>query len=219
MPRSARIIVADQPHHVTQRGNRCDVFFEPADRERYVELLRDYSAQHGLEVVGWCLMPSHVHLVVVPTDEAALALVLRTVHMRYAQWVNRRQGWTGHLWQSRFFSCVLDDAHCRAAMRYVEQNPVRAALAACAEDYPWSSAAAHCGRRADALVSSRWTELVAPGDWREELGSPLDEELQTMVRTRTYNGLPCGDEAFLARISGLVGRELVARGRGRPAKG
>jgi putative transposase len=219
MPRAARIVLPEQPHHVTQRGNRrADVFFADADRLRYLELLHDYGEQHRLEILGWCLMSNHIHLVLVPPDEAALGLVLRTVHMRYTQWVNRRQGWTGHLWQSRFFSCVLGEAHCWSAMRYVEQNPVRAGLVTAAEDYLWSSAAGHCGLRADPLASGRWTEGLTPQAWLAELRTPLDEETVARVRSRTMSGLPCGDESFLARVSALVGRELVARGRGRPPK-
>ena len=69
-------------------------------------------------------MPNHVHLIVVPRRQESLAAVLKPVHMRYAQHFNRQHGITGHVWQGRFFSCALDDAHLLAAVRYVERNPV-----------------------------------------------------------------------------------------------
>ena len=217
MPRTARVIVPDQPHHVTQRGNRrADVFFTPEDRERYLALLADYAGRYGIEVMGWCLMTNHVHLVLVPPDREALGAALRPLHMRCAQEVNRRQGWQGHLWEGRFYSCVLDEGHCQAALRYVEQNPLRAGLVLRAEDYPWSSAAGHCGLREEPLLSSRFVADMPPEEWREQLALRLEEGQVSALRARTHSGLPYGDAEFLARVSGLVGRELVVRGRGRP---
>jgi len=108
MPRLARVVIPGCPHHVTQRGNRReDVFFIDADRERYLELLGEYAARHGLAVQAYCLMTNHVHLVVVPRAEGSLAAVLKPVHTRYTQHVNRTQGVSGRLWQGRFFSCPL----------------------------------------------------------------------------------------------------------------
>ena len=217
MPRTARIVVPGQPHHVTQRGNRgAPVFFEPGDQERYLELLADYAARHDIEVMGWCLMTNHVHLILVPPTLEAMGLALRPLHMRYAQTLNRRLGAGGHLWQGRYYSCVLDEGHCQSALRYVEQNPLRAGLVERAEDWPWSSAAGHCGLRDEPLLSERFIADMPPEVWREQLALRLDEEQATKLRRRLYSGLPCGDEAFMAKVSALVGRELQVRGRGRP---
>jgi len=212
-------VVPGQPHHVTQRGNRrADVFSDDDDRLRYRDLLQQYSERYGLTVLAYCLMTNHIHLVAVPPDEGALTVALRAAHARYSQWVNTREGWTGHLWQGRFFSCPLDEAHLWAAMRYVEQNPVRAGIVSVAEEYEWSSAAAHCGLRTDPLVRSELPEGVAPGVWQAHLAEPVTEADAERLRSRTQSGLPCGDEGFLSRVSKLVGRALVVRGRGRPRK-
>jgi putative transposase len=118
MPRTARIVVPDIPYHVTQRGNRReDVFFCDGDRRVYLELLQKYAQRHGLDIVAYCLMTNHVHLVVVPHTAQALAGTLKPLHLRYAQHVNWTQGLTGRLWQGRFFSCGLDDAHLFSAVR------------------------------------------------------------------------------------------------------
>jgi len=218
MPRHARIVVPGQPHHVMQRGNRrADVFFDD-DRLRYRDLLQRYSERYGLTVLAYCLMTNHVHLVAVPPDETALTVALRAAHSRYSQWVNGREGWTGRLWQGRFFSCPLDEAHQWAAMRYVEQNPVRAGIVKVAEEYAWSSAAAHCGLGADPLVSGELPDFVAPAVWQAHLAGPVTEADVERLRSRTQSGLPCGDEGFLSRVSKLVGRALVVRGRGRPRR-
>jgi putative transposase len=90
MARMARVVVPDVAHHVTQRGNRRgDVFFSDGDRRRFLSLLREYSQDCGLELLAYCLMTNHLHLVVVPEHENSLARVLKPVNLRYAQYVNR----------------------------------------------------------------------------------------------------------------------------------
>jgi len=103
-------------------------------------------------------------------------------------------------------------------MRYVEQNPVRAGIVGVAEEYEWSSAAAHCGLGTDPLLSGEPPDGVTPGVWRAHLSEPVTEADAERLRSRTRSGLPCGDEGFLSRVSKLVGRALVVRGRGRPRK-
>ncbi len=104
MPRLARSVFANMPHHITQRGNRReDVFFDDADRAAYLAWLAEYAAEHGVVVAGYCLMTNHVHLVLIPSTEDGLQKVLKPLHMRYAQRVNRLRGQQGHVWQGRYF--------------------------------------------------------------------------------------------------------------------
>lgn len=94
MPRLARPVFAGVPHHITQRGNRREnVFFSDADRESYLEWLAEYCAVHGVEVLAYCLMSNHVHLVAVPERGDGLERVLRPLHTRYAQRINRLKRW------------------------------------------------------------------------------------------------------------------------------
>jgi len=105
MPRVARVVVEKIPHHITQRGNRGGkVFFEEKDYLQYLEWLSEYSGKSGLAIYAYCLMPNHVHIIGEPRDKQALAAVMRPLHMRYAQWINRQRRWSGHLWQGRFFT-------------------------------------------------------------------------------------------------------------------
>ena len=128
MPRTARIVVPDIPYHVTQRGNRReDVFFSDGDRRVYLELLQKYAQQHGLGIVAYCLMTNHVHLIVVPKDEDALNKAVGRTHFIYTQHVNRLHGRSGHLWQGRFYSCAMDEAHLltddRAPVHSLQRQP------------------------------------------------------------------------------------------------
>jgi putative transposase len=222
MPRAPRIVFPGLPHHVVQRGNRrCQVFFNDADRVTYLDWLGAYSQLHQVQILAYCLMPNHVHLVVVPEGAEGLEQVLRPLHMRYAQRINRNREWSGHLWQGRFFSAVLDESYLWAAIRYVERNPVRAGIVARAEHYRWSSAAAHCGLRADVLLTTAetWQPTLAPVDsWEKWLATDEDARQLDVLRESVNKGLPCGSEAFVTGLERASGLNLRVRPQGRPSK-
>ncbi len=121
------------------------MFLTDDDRLVYLEWLRYYCEKQDVTVPAYCLITNHVHLVLTPHSESGLQQVLKPLHMRYSQHVNKIKGWKGHLWQGRFFSSPLDEAYTWSTIRYVERNPVEAGMVVKAEDYRWSSAAAHCG--------------------------------------------------------------------------
>ena len=218
----ARIIYPRIPHHVTQRGNRReDVFFTEADRKCYLEWLSNYADKHQVEVLAYCLMSNHIHLVVVPDSDEAMHRMLKPLHMRYAQRINRRKGWKGHLWQGRFFSSALDEDYLWAAIRYVERNPVRARIVRKAENYPWSSAAGHCGIKEDRVLGCKpdWQrQLESIGDWSSWLATGDEPHQLEVLRRNADKGLPCGSDKFIRRLEKLVGRALVFRPPGRPKK-
>lgn len=219
MPRISRAVVEGVPYHVTQRGNRKEeVFFDDEGRKKYLEWLREYSQKHGLKIWAYCLMTNHVHLVVVPNYRDSLEKVLRPLHMRYAQYVNKERGWSGHLWQGRFFSCALDDSYLWAAVRYVERNPVRARLTDFPEDYTWSSAASHCGKKKDRVLSQDFPPPRIIEDWSAWLREPEKHEEVDILRRNTHKGLPCGNESFISRLETVLKRSLRFRPPGRPMK-
>ena len=196
------------PHHVTQRGNRrCIVFKDDVDRRSYLAMLMEYVQRHGLAIQAYCLMTNHVHFVAVPRQAYSLGLVFRDTNRAYAARFNYRQGESGHLWQGRFYSTVLDEGHFWAAVRYVERNPVRAKMVQHAWEYPWSSAGAHCGLRADPLLSGELEKLCPAADWREFLMDE-DELAVKLLRQRTRTGRPCGDDSFLEQLESRLGRLL-----------
>ena len=211
--------MAGVPHHITQRGNRGeDVFYVDADRQRYIDLLRDYSEKHGLEILAFCLMTNHIHLVAIPQTETTLADVLKPVHTRYAQHVNWTHRLSGRLWQGRFFSCPLDESHCLAAVRYVECNPVRAGLVNEAELYEWSSAAGHVAGEEGLLVSNRWRAETGIDDWSAWLRAGVSQAVVERLRSCTRRGRPLGDESFITRLELRCNRILRPRKGGRPRK-
>lgn len=220
MTRLARIVYPGVPHHVTHRGNRRqDIFTLPADRAAYLDDLRAYATKAELDIWAWCLMTNHVHLLAVPRREDSLARGVGLAHRRHAVRMNRREGWTGHLWANRYFSTSLDEAHLWACVRYIELNPVRAGLAERAEEWPWSSARAHCGLAADSLLSP---DRPFPGDiadWSRWLREPWDGRdeaaLADDIRRCTKSGRPCGDKQFVDWLEERLRRPLRPAKRGR----
>lgn len=217
MPRAIRAVAVGVPHHITQRGNgKQDVFFSDEERVRYLGWLTEYSRRYAFDMLAYCLMTTHVHIVGIPHNEIGMGRTIQMTHMRHTQAVNFSQERTGHLWQGRYFSTILDEKHLYMAIRYVEQNPVRAKMVERAEEYPWSSAACHCGLREDLVLCNdpKWNGLL--DGWPELLGHTQDEQSIDELRTCTSSGKPCGDEEFVKGVSEIVGRSLERRPRGRP---
>ena len=173
---------------MTQRGNRRQpTFFSDADYALYLGLLRYWCAKAETRVWAWCLMPNHVHLVLVPAHPDGLRAALAPAHRRYTWEINQREGWRGHLWQSRFASFPMAEAHVYACLRYVELNPVRARLAARPEDWRWSSARAHLGLGADQLTDlSAARERI--DDWAAFLAEGLDDGDRDAIRAAETSG-------------------------------
>jgi putative transposase len=221
MPRTSRIVISGVPHHVTQRGNnRQDVFFVDDDRRVYLSLLGRAAQKEGLSLMGYCLMTNHVHLIAIPSGADSLARALGRTHFHYSQYINQLHKRSGHLWQARFYSCALDERHAWAALRYVEQNPVRARLAREPWDWAWSSAAAHVGDPdgSGMLDLAQWRQMMAAADWRAELSRRLPEEDSKPLRANTLTGRPLGSDGFISKLETKLGRRLRPLPGGRPKK-
>ncbi len=198
MPRNARCVLPGVAYHVTQRGtNRQLVFFSDGDRRTYLRLAEAVRPEAGLEILGFCLMPNHVHWIVAPSTPDAMAVFFRRLHGRYAQYLNARLERSGHLWQNRYFACALGSSHLPRALAYVDENPVRAGMVFKAHDFRWSSGAAHLGSAASPVA------LTADPEWKAfwQDGVPeLPSVDATILKRCTYSGRPFGDDEFVAAL-------------------
>jgi putative transposase len=211
MARLARIVAAGLPHHVTQRGNRRRrVFFGDEDYALYRSLLAEGCRAAGVAVWAYCLMPSHVHLILVPSDPDGLRAALGETHRRYSRQVSAREGQAGYLWRGRFASFPMDEPHLLAAARYVELNPLRARLAQRARDWRWSSARAHLTGRDDGLATVAPLLDLVP-DWAAFLRGGLSAAEHKAIRASERTGRPLGSAPFVARLEKRLGRELAKR--------
>jgi len=214
MARIARVVLPGIPHHVTQRGVRnMDIFFTPDDREIYKTLLLEQSERFGLDIISYCLMSNHVHLIVIPSSETSLAKAIGETHRLYTREINFRQKVRGYLFQGRFFSTPLDERHFFAALKYVEQNPVRAKMVQYPWEYPYSSAAYYVTHSKDKLIT-HYPVLDTIADWKDFLDEGTDKIDEIRQKTRT--GRPCGDTQFYTAIREIIGRDLQPKKAGRP---
>ena len=205
MPRIARVIMPGYPHHIIQRGNRQQkVFFSDKDKFIYIKLLKEQSQKYGLEFWAYCLMDNHVHLVAVPQNKESFRAVAEA-NRWYTQMVNLREGWRGYLWQGRFTSFVMDEAYCYAAVKYVENNPVRANIVSCAQEYHFSSAKYHIYARNDNLVVRCFLQGRIR-NWKAYLNEEIKDIDQIRKHGRT--GRPLGSKEFIEKIENALGRRI-----------
>lgn len=189
--------------------DRRETFSSDEDRCTYLRLLGQNLVDAEVALLAFCLMTNHVHLVAVPTRADSLSVLLRRVHGRYSQYYNARNGRTGHLWQNRFFSCVLGPSHLWAALAYVEQNPVRSGLAQQAVGYGWSSAASHVtGQDISGLLDMEWWRRKAPPNWDQILRTA---EPESKLRECTYSGRPFGNDEFVTAMEKEFSRNWISK--------
>jgi putative transposase len=161
-------------------------------------------------------MTNHVHLVAIPDREESLSRALHIAHTEFSVYFNSKYGFSGHLFQGRPDMCVMDDSHMWNAVRYVERNPVRAGIVKRAEDYLWSSAAAHCGLRNDTLLSAAFPPHGIIDDWSGWLKLDESAEVRHSIRRHTSTGRPWCTPELLVQLEMLTGRDLQLRKPGRP---
>jgi putative transposase len=216
MARLARIVVPDLPHHVTARGNRREpIFFETGDQEVYLGILGEHLRKARVELWAYCLMPNHVHLIACPSTAEGLAAALGAAHRRWANFINARGGWRGHLFDGRYASVAMQEDHLMTAVRYVALNPVRARLVTRAVDWPWSSVHAHlAGHDESGLLTVR-PILERVGDFARLLETPADDAGFQRLRAAEATGRPIGAADFVADLERRLGRPIARRAPGR----
>ena len=219
MPRIARLIAPHYPHHITQRGNnRADVFFDDDDRATYLSFLKDYCEKLNVQIWAYCLLTNHVHILAVPADEGALSRCIGRTNLLYTQHVNRKYKRSGRLWQNRFFSTIVDsESYLWAVARYIEQNPVKSAIAARPEDYRWSSCRVNTGGLGDVLVDTGWLDENNREAYKIFL-MKRDPVIDQKIRMNTSTGRPLGSESFIGGLESELGRKILPGKAGRPKK-
>jgi len=220
MPRIARIVVPGYPHHVTQRGNyRQDIFHDDADRRHYLLLVADYSRKFNLTILAYCLMNNHVHFIAMPHNKDSLADTFQIVHTRYSQYFNKKLKAAGHLWQGRYYSCVLDERHLLAAARYIERNPIRAGMVKKPGDYIWSSARNHAVISKNDIINAdylfKYIE-IRQDEWKGFVDTSDDPDELSAIRKYTMTGRPLGSCVFVQKLEKEFGGTLHALPVGRP---
>ena len=217
MPRTARGAVAGTWYHVLNRGNRREtVFHKPADYDAFVKAMGDATERLNVDILGYCLMPNHFHIVIRTHADGDLGRWVRWLLVAHAQRYHRHYHTTGHVWQGRYKAFpVQDDDHLMSVLRYVERNPLRADLVTSAEHWKWSSLQRWL--HGDPLLW-RGPGMVRDERWIERVNEPLSVSDLQRMRLSTQRGQPYGDEAWTKETARRLGLESTLRSRGRPRK-
>jgi REP-associated tyrosine transposase len=217
MPRPLRNAPAGVIFHVLNRGNaRANVFHKPRDYTAFLELLSRARKKASVDVLGWCLMPNHVHLVLRPAADDSLSRYMQWLLTTHAHRYRASRADTGHVWQGRFKSCPVEtDRYFITVLRYVERNPV-GALVARAEDWPWSSLRERITDSPSRLLTASPVELA--DHWTNLVNEPLTSRELARVRDSVRRGRPFGDPAWEREMIETLALESTVRATGRPRR-
>ena len=213
------------PVHVIQRGNnRQPCFYEENDRSFYLFHLSRFLAKAGCALHAHCLMTNHVHLLLTPNSLDSCGALMKGIGQLHTQYMNRRYGRTGSLWEGRFRSCLVQaEDYLLACYRYIEMNPVRANLVSHPVEYPWSSYLTNAEGKASALVTSHeeYARLGQAGEerrnrYKELIAEVLDSRLIDAIRAATNGNFALGDARFRQQVSIALGRPASRGSPGRP---
>jgi putative transposase len=159
----ARSFYPDVPTHLTARGvDDQPIFRSDLDRYEFLTLLREVTQRVDWQVVAWCLMTTHYHLLVVVPEELRVSWAMQKVNSVYARQFNGRHGRRGHVFGSRFADTLVEsDPHREKTIAYILENPIRAGMVKKIEDWPWSGLATLRARgELDTLPTPSWHEPV-----------------------------------------------------------
>ena len=150
-------------YHAINRGNnRADVLGPDGERDMFLGDLARTKARYPFALFGYCLMSNHFHLLLKPAPGQSISRILQSLTVAHTWRHHRRQGTSGHVWQGRFRSPVIQEGdHLLVVLRYIEANPVRAAMVADPCKYTWSSHRCHGAGHADPILDSfpEWEQL------------------------------------------------------------
>ena len=227
MPRRPRIHLPEQPIHLVQRGhNRDACFFSEQDYQGYRYWLGEALKQSGCRLHAYVLMTNHVHLLLTPPSAEAVPQMMISLGRRYVQYINKTYRRSGTLWEGRYKSSLIQaEAYLLLCQRYIELNPVRAAMVRDPAQYRWSSYGANGLGQPDALLVPHEVYLALDASVEARLASyrglflpGLDDAAISGVRLAMRQNQPLGDNRFLDTVARMTGQRRVARPRGRPSR-
>lgn len=228
MPRQARLILPDMPHHILQRGHNSQmVFSSDEDFLYYKRNLLKFKEEFGCKIYAYCLMGNHVHLVVNPGQNTeSLSLLMKRVAGRQTRHINKLTKRSGSLWEGRFKSSVISSReYLLACCRYIELNPLRAAIVNDPGDYPWSSYICKANGITDKIVdlphhykalgNTKEERQIA---YREYISQSIPKEEMQCIRKAVHRNQLTGSSKFYKLVEKKYGIYVSDRGPGRPKK-
>ena len=226
MARLARLCIAGQLHLVMQTARGGEpVLADAAEADTYLACMREAATAASVAVHAFVLLPTQVRLLVTPSNDSALGMMVQATGRAFVAPYNRRHRRSGTLWDGRFHAAVIDaEPHFVECLRFVESAPVQMGLAEQADHWPWSSAAHHTGRRVVAGLAEHpllWALGNTPFE-REMacdrlLQLPLTEARNRFLERAARQGRVLGPSSFAEAIARFANRRVLPVRRGRPS--
>ncbi len=218
MPRIARGLMDNCIYHVINRGNAGQkVFRKEEDYEAFVQLMEEAKERCGVSILAYCIMPNHFHMALVPGQKEELSLWMQWLMTSHVRRYHRHYGSSGHIWQGRYKSFpVQEDRYLLTLLRYIEGNPVRAAMVESAMAWKWSSHRENTGSMERLLTSA--PPIGLPPDWTRYVDTPLTARDLEKLRESVRRQAPYGQPEWQAEMCATLGLESTMRRRGRPHK-
>lgn len=228
MPRQARVVLPNTPHHIVQRGHNRQVVFGSEDHfSYYKENLIHHKKEFGCKVYAYCFMTNHVHLLIDPGEASeSISLLMKQVAGRQTRYVNRLTKRTGSLWDGRYKSSIVSTQdYLLACCRYIELNPVRAAMVGDPSEYKWSSYVCKIKDKEDKLVNFD-SQYMALGDnaserqktYKKFIEESIPDSELKIIREALQRSQLTGCEYFYREIFNKHGVRVSNKGRGKPKR-
>jgi putative transposase len=216
MPRTRRQIEAGTIYHVLNRGNgRRVLFSKEADFQAFIKLLGQGLGRFNVDLLAYCLMSNHWHLLLRPRSDDALSRLMAWITVTHARrhHMHYPDPGCGHLYQGRFKSFpIQSDEHFLTVARYIHYNPVRAGLVQLAQDWRWSDADPS---HAAGLPLSRWP-IPRPNDWIKIVNTELNDADRRQLELSLQRGRPFGSPRWTTQTAARLDLTSTLRPRGRP---
>ena len=225
MPRRSRVHLDGVPLHIVQRGhNREPCFFAEVDYGSYLHWLSEALGENECVLHAYVLMTNHVHLLLTPKKADAVPKLMISLGRRYVQYINRSYRRTGTLWDSRYKSSLVQaETYLLACQRYIELNPVRAAMVEDPAHYRWTSYRANALGQPDARLTPHAvfralgrSDKERQAAYRALFRAHLDSAAIDDIRLALNQSQPLGNARFYAKIEAMTGVRREAKARGRP---
>ena len=222
MPRIARLLPEEGVLHVISRGNnRGLLFHDPEDFKAYLSFLKDLQSDHPFSLYHFCLMNTHVHLLLDVNPNTRLSDFMKRLSLLYTHYYKQKYRHTGHFWENRYKSILVEkDKHLLEGARYIESNPIKAGMVKDPKDWPWSSYNTYAFGESNPLIvldplyqDLGQTDLDRQKAYRAFVLKPEGYDEVLYFKRRFF-----GSEAFVKLMEKQFGIERLPRRRGRPKK-
>jgi len=224
MPRTARVVITNYPHHIIQRGhNRQIIFSSDDDYLYYLDNLSNWKDKLSCKVYSYCLMTNHVHLIIDPGEEENnLSKLMKRIAGRQTRLVNKVEKRTGSLWEGRYKSSPIStNEYLLACCRYVELNPVRAGMVNEPGEYRWSSYRAKVGQDIEEwldfdpyYMGLAHTKKKRADKYAEWIKDSIPEGELLLIRQSLQRGQLTGSARFVDEVEEKIKRRVEFRGQG-----